>query len=152
MCINSTQNSIMVNNYQRGHIVDHRRMLAYSIFDTIRYVENMVEHLRNPDYMGPGMGSFPVDDALVRHLFEALPTLYYVDHVDHESLLPDLIEGVYINLDDWFFRFGVRIDNIDSDTDSTDPISVLDMPLLHDFDDTDSDSDLDYSVNTQYSD
>ena len=132
--------SLMVNNYQRGHVIDHTRRIAYSIFDTIRYTENMVEDLRDPDYMGPGMGSFPVCDVLVRDLFVRLQSLYSVDDIDHDGFLPDLIEGTYIPFDDWFFRYGVRIENIDSDTDSTDPSSVMDMPMLSQFgEETDDD-------------
>ena len=142
----------MVNNYQRAHVVDHTRRLAYSIFDTIRYQENLVEQLRDPDYMGPGMGSFPVDDALVRDLYLRLQTLYTVEHVDHQSLLPDLMEGSYINFDDWFFRYGVRIEDIESDSDSTDPSSVMDMPVLHYFSASDDENDSDYTLETQYND
>ena len=140
----------MVNNYQRAHIVDHRRRLAYSIWDTIRYIERMVEELRDPDYMGPGMGSYPVEDQIVRELFERLPALYSVEQVDHQQMFPDLLSGEYLLLDDWFFRFGVRILDIESDSDSTDPTSVIDMPVLHYFSDSDTDSDSDYTVNTQF--
>lgn len=142
----------MVNNYQRGHVVDHGRDLAYSLFDTIRYQENLVEQLRDPDYMGPGMGSFPVDDALVRDLYLRLQSLYTIDYVDHESLLPDLMEGSYINFNDWFFRYGVRILDIESDSESTDPTSVMDMPMLHEFSTEDDGSDSDYTLDTQYDD
>lgn len=146
----------MVNNYQRGHIIDHNRRLAYSIFDTIRYIERMVEELRDPDYMGEGMGSYPVDDLIVRELFERLPMLYSVPEIDHESMLPDLLSGEYLLLDDWFFRFGVRIMDIESDSDSTDPSSVMDMPVLGYFSDpddwdcsTDTDYDSDYTVENE---
>ena len=142
----------MVNNYRRGHIIDHQRRLAYSIWDTIRYIERMVEELRDPDYMGEGMGSYPVQDSIVRELFERLPTLYSVEQVDHEQMFPDLLSGEYLPLDDWMFRFGVRIMDIDSDSDSTDPSSVMDMPVLHYFSDSDTDSDSDYTVDTQFND
>ena len=139
----------MVNNYQRNHIIDHDRRIAYSIWDTIRYIENMVEQLRNPDYMGEGMGSYPIDDQIVRELFLRLPELYSVAEVDHEQLFPDLLSGEYLLLNDWFFRFGVRILDIEDDTDSTDPASVIDMPVLYHFSDDDTDSDSDFSLETQ---
>jgi len=135
----------MVNNYQRNHVVDHSRRIAYSIFDTIRYQENMVEQLRDPHYMGHDMGSFPLDDSLVCDLYQRLQNLYTDDYVDHNSFLPDLMESTYIAFDDWFLRYGVRIEGVDSGTESSDPSSVMDMPLVDDYNDTTDD---DVSVNS----
>lgn len=127
----------------RNHIVDHHRFQAYDLTATIRYQEDLVERLRSPDYMGPGMGSYPLDERNVCFLYLRLSELYYDHFVDHDQMLPDLLENVFLSLDDWFFRFGIRIENIyDADgTDSVDtftvasPRSVLEFPEVADFSD-----------------